>query len=85
MGSDAGPVDHDLVPLGDCVVDGELEVWEAVSAHSDVMFEVIGSGLEGRKNRVVVGAGVCNEFSDLVELAQVPAVVDIPVDNLLVG
>jgi hypothetical protein len=80
-----GPVNHNLVPLGDRIVDGELVIGEAVSAHGDVMFEVIDSGLEGWKDRVVVGAGVCNELSDLVELAQVPAVVDIPVDDLLVG
>lgn len=85
VGSDTGPVNDDLVPLSDRIVDGELVVGEAVSAHRDVSFEVIDSGLEGWKDGVVVGAVVCDEFSDLVELAQIPAVVDVPVDDLLVG
>lgn len=85
MGSDTGPVNDNLVPLGDGIVDGELIVREAVSAHRDVTFEVIDSGLEGWKDGVVVGAGVCNKLSDLVELAQIPAVVDVPVDDLFVG
>jgi hypothetical protein len=44
VGARAGPVDYDLIPLGDSVVDCEPEIGEATTAALNVVAEIVSSG-----------------------------------------
>lgn len=84
VGAVGCPVDDDLVPFGDGVVDREHQVGEAVAACLDVVFEVLRSGGERREHGVVVTAVVCDEFHDSVEVSPAPTLVHESLDDLLV-
>jgi hypothetical protein len=50
-----------------------------------VASEILDARLEGGKYGVVVSAVVGDEFAELIQLAEVPAVVHVAVHDLLVG
>jgi hypothetical protein len=84
VGSVGGPVDDDLVALGDRVVDGESEIGKGLAAVLDVVPDVLRSRGEVWEDRIVKAAIVGDEVGDSVELSVIPALFHKAVDDLLV-
>ena len=84
MGAAGLPVNHDLIPFGDRVVDRERQVGEAPAALLDVVFDVLRSRIKRRKHRVMVAAIVCDELRDSVQISPAPTLVHESLHDLLV-
>jgi hypothetical protein len=78
-------MDHNLVPFGDGVVNSEFAVGKTIPTHGDVASKVVYARLEGGEDGIVVRAVLRDEFPEFVQLSQVPAVVHVPVHDLLIG